>query len=373
MTDLQSILPLWRELEAAGSDYVLATVVAVEGSSYRKPGARMLLVQDGRRAGTVSGGCLEAEVARRAWWLTNSGPVVERYSTVEEDGDRPYGSGCGGIVHLLLERPQTARPVLESLEAEFKARRPLAVATVLDGPQLGLRAMASEADSEPNAPNELQRWAHWALERRTSFDRTILIDEAPTRLWVDYRPARPGLWIFSAGDDAKPLVHLAQELGWFVAVADGRSHLATRERFPTADDVRVLPIYDLPDSAPSHLSLRQTDAAVVMTHSFDQDSHILASLLGLGFSLDYLGVLGPQRRTREMLAEAARLLRLPDPLARVDRWLAKMHAPTGLDLGADTPATIALSIVAEIQKALTSSTGEPLNQIRADREIITRC
>src|SRR5271168_4148121 len=101
MTDLEHILPLWNELETAGADYVLATVVAVEGSSYRKPGARMLLAQDGRRAGTVSGGCLEAEVARRAWWLTASGSAIESYSTADDDGERPYGSGCGGIVFLL--------------------------------------------------------------------------------------------------------------------------------------------------------------------------------------------------------------------------------------------------------------------------------
>ena len=104
MTDLEHILPLWRELEASGADYVLATVVAVDGPSYRKPGARMLLAPDGRRAGTVSGGCLEAEVARRAWWLTETGPAVERYSTVEDHGDRPYGSGGGGVVFILLER-----------------------------------------------------------------------------------------------------------------------------------------------------------------------------------------------------------------------------------------------------------------------------
>src|ERR1700690_3858014 len=112
MTDLEHILPLWRELESAKADYVLATVVAVEGSSYRRPGARMLLSQDGRRAGTVSGGCLEAEVASRAWWLTEAGPVVMRYSTIADDGDMPYGSGCGGIVHILLERRQTAGPLL---------------------------------------------------------------------------------------------------------------------------------------------------------------------------------------------------------------------------------------------------------------------
>ncbi len=87
MTDLEQILPLWRELEASGAEYVLATVVRVEGSSYRKPGARMLLVADGRRAGTVSGGCLEAAVAKKAWWLTENGPVVQSYSTLEDDGE----------------------------------------------------------------------------------------------------------------------------------------------------------------------------------------------------------------------------------------------------------------------------------------------
>src|SRR5215469_3745759 len=140
MTDLGSILPLWRQLENSGVDYVLATVVAVEGSSYRKPGARMLLTPDGRRAGTISGGCLEAEVARRAFWLTSSGPVVERYSTQEDDGDRPYGSGCGGVVYLLLERRGTAAPLMRTLSAAFNARMPIAVATVLDGPHIGARA-----------------------------------------------------------------------------------------------------------------------------------------------------------------------------------------------------------------------------------------
>src|SRR5947208_16829586 len=117
MTDLENILPLWHALEACGADYVLATVVDVDGPSYRKPGARMLTARDGRRAGTVSGGCLEAEVAKRAWWLTDSGPLVGRYSTVADDGDVPYGSGCGGGVYVLLERRAAAAPLLQELEA----------------------------------------------------------------------------------------------------------------------------------------------------------------------------------------------------------------------------------------------------------------
>jgi len=375
MTDLEHILPLWHELESAGADYVLATVVETEGSSYRKPGARMLLAQDGRRAGTISGGCLEAEVARRAFWLTSAGPAVERYSTAEDDGDMPYGSGCGGVVHLLLERKATAGPLLASLETAFHARMPIAIATILEGPQIGKRALAAGSltidgalQSQPDPA--FQYLADLALEQRTSSDQTVLLGDTPTRVWVDYRAARPGLWIFSAGDDAKPLLAFARELGWFVAVADGRSHLATRERFPAAGEVRVLPINDLPAAAPQHLTLRPTDAAVVMTHSFEQDSRVLASLLALPFPLAYLGVLGPQRRTRELLAAAARLLHLPDIDDQVERWLSQLHAPTGLDLGSDTPASIALSILAEIQKAIHAATGKPLREVRTAKEIV---
>jgi xanthine/CO dehydrogenase XdhC/CoxF family maturation factor len=108
-----------------------------------------------------------------------------------------------------------------------------------------------------------------------------------------------------------------------------------------------------------------------MTHSFDQDSRILASLLALNVPPAYLGVLGPQRRTRELLAESARLLQIPATNDRIERWLAQLHAPTGLDLGAETPATIALSIVAEIQKSLQAASGLPLREVRAAREIPT--
>jgi xanthine/CO dehydrogenase XdhC/CoxF family maturation factor len=104
-----------------------------------------------------------------------------------------------------------------------------------------------------------------------------------------------------------------------------------------------------------------------MTHSFEQDSRIIASIFGDARKcpLAYIGILGPQRRTREVLAEAARLLRLANPEDRAEEWLAELHAPTGIDLGAETPATIALSILAEIQKVLNAATGKPLRQVRA--------
>jgi xanthine/CO dehydrogenase XdhC/CoxF family maturation factor len=283
------------------------------------------------------------------------------------------------VVYLLLERRTTAASLLTALEAAFKQRTPLAIATVLKGPHIAQRSFAGREDgagSGTNAANDLihiglHNLAELAFGRGASIEKKLVIDGAETRAWADYRAARPGLWIFGAGDDAKPLVHLARELGWFAGVADGRSHLAARERFRAADVVNTLPIADLPGTAAVHLDLRPTDAAVVMTHSFEQDSRILASLLALEFPLAYLGVLGPQRRTSELLAEAARLLNLPHPTDCAERWLAQMHAPTGIDLGAETPATIALSIVAEIQQTIAAASAQPLRKVRAATTIAT--
>jgi xanthine/CO dehydrogenase XdhC/CoxF family maturation factor len=348
----------------------------------------MLLTSDGRRAGTVSGGCLEAQVAKRAWWLTASGPVIQRQSTLEEDGDLPYGSGCGGIIYLLLERRATAAPLLHALEQAFEQRIPIAVANLLEGPLLGLRAFAGFSNAAPGisecmdteeshpgaVPPELQAFAESALERGTTIEKKVAIDGTELRAWVNWRAPRPGLWIFGAGDDAHPLLALARELGWFVVVADGRSHLATRERFPAAHEVHALSLPEFPPaqsvnqaaSQPSPLTnLRSHDAAVLMTHSFEQDSRILASLLALGTPPSYIGVLGPQRRTRELLAEAARLLNLPVTVAQIEHWLARLYAPMGLDLGAESPETIALSVIAEIQRSLTAATALPLRQVRA--------
>jgi xanthine/CO dehydrogenase XdhC/CoxF family maturation factor len=148
-------------------------------------------------------------------------------------------------------------------------------------------------------------------------------------------------------------------MGWFVTVADGRSNLATRTRFPDTHEV-----YPLPAGALAFPSLRSTDAAVLMTHSIHQDQRILGALLD--HELAYLGVLGPAKRTREMLFDIACERGLTDSSAesQAQRWMRDLHAPIGLDLGARTPAEIALEILAEVQKKLNSATGRPLSEIR---------
>jgi xanthine/CO dehydrogenase XdhC/CoxF family maturation factor len=306
-------------------------------------------------------------VANRAWWLTKDGPILKRYSTAADDGDRPYGSGCGGAVILLLERSATACVLLSAQDSAFKSRTPIAVATIVEGPQTAVRAVAESASASAQ-DESLTGLAELTFKRGKPMESVLNVDGAPAKVWCDFRPARTGLWVFGAGDDAQPLVRLAKELGWFVALADGRSHLATRERFPVADEVRVLKVKDLTGES-AHLlgPIQPKDVAVLMSHSFEQDSRVLGALLAGGVEAGYLGVLGPQSRTRELLAEAAAIAGLPQERIpdQVEEWLSHLYAPMGLDMGAEAPETIAFSILAEIQKVLTRATALPLREVRA--------
>ncbi len=342
MTDLERILALWCELESAGSDYVLTTVVGAEGPSYRKPGALMLITADGRRAGTVSGGCLEAEVASRAWWLTRDGPTIERYSTAGDDGDRPYGSGCGGAVILLLERSATAGALLSALDKAFRSRSCMAVATIVEGPRTGVRAIAGvestyygeRESSQACGPCTRARDSDGGLARRgRSADAGVVrLSACADRVVGVWRGRR------CAADGAP-----GEGMGWFVVLADGRSHLATRERFPLADEatrpsdqgafgpVRASP---RPNSAPRRRGCDEPQFRAGFLGA--------CSASGWWSRLCVISAcLGRRRRTRELLAEAAALAgivqeRIPE---QVEAWLARLHAPTGLDLGAESPET----------------------------------
>jgi len=366
MTDLEQILPLWHALRASGTEYVLATVVAVEGSGYRKPGAQMLIGADGRRAGTISGGCLEGEVARKAFWHTEQGPLVRRYSTRAEDGEVPYGMGCGGVVQLLLERSRTAERFLEHLEAGFEARTPLAVATVLEGGALGERAYFPAGQAGGAGETTLARLAEAGFGQQRGFHEPLRLESGATAaVRVEWYAARPGLHIFGAGDDVLPVARMARQLGWYVRVADGRSNLATAARFPMADAV-----WTLPSGKISVSGLCPTDAAVLMTHSLDQDQRVLQALLcrEIGCQIGYVGVLGPARRTREMVEAivADGGLTGPAAAAQTDAWMQGLHAPMGLELGGETPASIALEVMAEIQRALRGGSGRALREVRGD-------
>jgi xanthine/CO dehydrogenase XdhC/CoxF family maturation factor len=183
------------------------------------------------------------------------------------------------------------------------------------------------------------------MAKTASFNRTIEIEGHQVQLFAEYLAPPPALLVLGAGDDARPVVALARMMGWHVTVADARSQLATRERFPGANVVATL----TKNEALRGLDISMCDAAVVMTHSYEQDRALLLELLhgDAARGLPYIGILGARRRTRQLVKEAAESL----GLGFAD-CMARLHSPVGLSLGATTPETIALSIVAEIQSAI---------------------
>ena len=321
---------MWR----AGQGSVLVTLVRVDGSSYRRPGARVLVGHAGTGyagtgyAGTISGGCLEAEVVRKAAWLARDGAAVERYSMLFDDtADVPFGLGCGGTVDLLFEPLGTPEgdALLLALEMAL-AGQGSTVVHFMPGGGRGLRRLVLGEQGEvvfasTGLSAEKIACARGLMEGGEYEGRFVERLRSPQRLFV-----------LGAGDDAKPLVTLASELGWDVVVADGRPQLARAERFPQA--VRV--------GGTEELGVRGEDAVVLMTHSYEQDRRLLAEVLP--HAPRYLGLLGSRHRSSLLISEAAAMLG-----ASVDSCCAKVFAPVGMDLGGDGPESIALAILAEAQ------------------------
>ena len=355
--EARSILALWDSALARGEEVAMATVVRVEGSSYRKPGARMLVTQSGQRAGTVSGGCLETEVARKIWWLTEQGPSIHRYAIgFDEDLEARFGLGCGGSVTLLLERGDVIEEVVDLLRASIDQRASGAIVTVI-GTNTWTFPIGTRVTLErPQAPRNpaLLPLASQVLQTRLSTFSTLMVQDSEVEVFAEYIAPPIGLFVFGAGDDVLPVVNLARQMGWHVSVADSRADRAVPQRFPLADTVAVL------DSGDPLRQLRigSGDAAVILTHSYRQDGALLRALLPL--NLPYLGILGPVARTAQLISESAEAIGLP-----AGECMARTRSPIGLDIGATNSETIALSIISEVQAVLSSRGGGPLRLSQA--------
>lgn len=305
---------------------VLATLVSVEGSSYRRPGARLLVRPDFVRIGSISGGCLEEDVIARAAGVFATGePDGVIYDTTSEnDVVWGVGLGCHGVVRVLLEKLSPQPPWAVALAANFKQRRTTALAITHGG------------------------------EHRTLWGtRLAAPGDCPDRdaLFLEMVPPPHALVIFGAGDDAQPLARLAKELGWQVTVADPRAAFATRERFQDVNTLLVAPA----DTLVSRANPGPDALAVVMTHHYVHDVPILRDLLPR--PLAYLGLLGPRKRAERIMDDLAAA-----GLDLTAAQRARLHAPVGLDLGADSPEQVALSIVAEIHATLSGRNAKPLRE-----------
>jgi xanthine dehydrogenase accessory factor len=357
MKELREILKAYRSLEQQGKQTALATVVAVSGSSYRRPGARMLMTIDGPVAGGVSGGCLETDVFQRACLVMEQGKAdLVTYDTTE-DGDIVFGVGlgCRGVIQILIEPLLGPRPDFKFLAGLIEQRERGVCAMVFRSEdnsvaRIGERLLLSEAGDIHNGLNdsELARRvladAQSALTSGKSRTKEYAVADGSVEVWIETLLPPQSLVIFGAGHDAPPLVRLAKELGWHVSVVDPRPAYATAARFPQADAVHAVPLQE----ALSQVTIDARTAVVLLTHNYPQDLTLLEQLLPR--PLAYLGVLGPKRRTERLLGD------LPAAL-RTDEDLANLHSPVGLDIGADSPELIALSILAEIQAVTAGRPG----------------
>lgn len=302
----------------SGRKAVLATIVAVQGPAYRRAGASAVIAEDGEIIGAISAGCLDSDIRENALQvIAGAPPRLLHYNTgTPEDLLMGTGSGCGGSIHVLIA------PVPDGVLSSVVSRLTLGEAAVI----------ATEVEPGP-------RMGAWHLGASdTGF---VLHVQPPITLLI-----------CGAGDDARPLVQYAAAAGFRVVVCDHRPAWVTPERFPTAHQTVICECTTLP----TQLSLPAGSYAVLLTHQFERDMAHLEALLER--PLAYIGLLGARERSAKLIGQL--LTDRPDLYHAVR---AKLHAPVGLDIGADGPAEIALSIAAELVAHRAGRPGTSLSAI----------
>jgi xanthine/CO dehydrogenase XdhC/CoxF family maturation factor len=364
MTIERSIIEAAARLRRTGESHLVATVVRTQGSAYRRPGARMLLTQFRWITGSVSGGCLEGDIASKGWWRTRDGePVVVTYDSRlpehadDDDVRSAFGLGCDGVVEVMLERGNTPGRIdpLDVADRCVRTQKRGAVATVIHSrvgnAKIGHR-VAIIHGSEPQADASLDEVLRLAMQADCqaaiasgeSAIRTYNSERGSVDVLVEVILPPPRAFIFGTGHDAVPLVAIMKTLGWDVSVCTSQSRVATRQRFGMADEILV------GTHAEIAARIDECDRAValVMSHHYETDRANVGMLLTT--SACYIGVLGPRTRSAKLFSD---LEVQPD---------ARVHAPVGLELGAETPQEIALAITAEAQSVLTRAPASNLRE-----------
>jgi xanthine dehydrogenase accessory factor len=342
MRELRQIIAAFESLCREQRAAALATVVRVDGSAYRRPGARMLIAADGQSWGGVSGGCLERDVARLGRQLIaepDSPAMIRWYETTEDDAfdaSQPGPSlGCGGAIQILIERVAADCPgPLATITRVLHERKSAHIATLIstgassprrwiyfDNQWLSRHAAAPYSTVIENALAEMsQSIQHLRLEEGPETLDVLLERIAPPQPLV----------IFGDGSDVGPVVELAKMLGWHISLVSRQSEDGLRNRFPGIDAIY--------SEDRAGVALTADAAVLVMTHNVRRDAAALR--LAVSQNCAYIGALGPKRRTQRLLQS----------LPGLDSQ--KVFAPVGLDIGAESSEEIALAAIAEIQSVL---------------------
>jgi xanthine dehydrogenase accessory factor len=379
MKEINSIIRAFLNNQEKKEKLFLATVVNVQGSTYRQPGARMLITSSGKIVGTISGGCLENDVVEHTRLMTDDQTKVITYDTnAEEDITWGFGLGCNGVVDILIERIYHDDPFnpLAFINQCLSDRKPGIIASVFNvsgninislGAHLTVNSdgLVNSNISEPVINNALKKDAVLALQSQSSSFHKYQFLSGEVNVFIEFIQPLPSLMIFGAGRDAVPVAEFAKALGWQVSIFDCRGLEVTKERFTMADEI----ILTRREILCQQLSINDYSVAVVMTHNYFDDLEVLKVLLPS--DIKYLGCLGSRQRITKLLADVQEVIGEFKP-----EQLTKFYAPVGLDIGADTPESIALSMVAEIQAILKNRDGgflkyrkESINQRNKIEEI----
>ncbi|MEO7975578.1 XdhC family protein [Flavobacterium sp.] len=360
MKEISEILKAYSEAKNSGKKTALATVVKVEGSSYRQPGARMLVTEDGSLTGAISGGCLEGDALRKALLSINQQQnKLITYNTSNDD-DKEIGLqlGCNGIVHILFEYIDDTvlnnpMHLLQQLELE---RKEAVIGTVFSlkrqAVQLGTMFFYRDNSAflyQDEVALRLDSDIKQVIKYKASAVKKME-DDNQNEILIEYVPSSVSLVIGGAGNDVQPLVKMASLLGWEVTVIDGRATHAVKNRFPDAKNVCMAKPEDFLEI---NKNIDDHNFFVLMTHNYKYDLAVLQLLLET--SCRYIGILGPKSKLNRMFDDLSNKGIELNP-----KMLNRIYGPIGLDIGAETSEEIALSIVAEIKAVMNGKNGTSL-------------
>jgi len=357
--DLKTIVAECRKVDFTTRKAAIATVVRVRGSSYRSPGARMLITDDGRWVGSISGGCLEGDALRKARQvMMRKLPMTVTYDTREESNQNlGIGLGCNGVIDVLIEPVdlQDAANPIAFFESILRMNVPVALATVFDGNQktcIGNKLLITPGNSAiHNIVDELlvhpvTRDLLDVFESKKSEVKEYTLNETEAHVFVELIQPAVSLIIFGGGFDARPVSQLAKSLGWEVMITDECvAHIAPIF-FPDADRLSLCQR----NYIDRDFTITPYTACVLMSHNYEYDRDVLKKLINT--ETPYIGILGPRKRFDKMLKEFSEL---GVEVSREDHH--RIHSPIGLDIGAEAPDEIAVSIIAEIQSKFTNRSG----------------
>lgn len=363
MKELKDIVNAFDKADKIGLQTALATVVHVEGSSYRRAGARMLITEDGQLTGAISGGCLEGDALRKARLvMAQNKPMLVTYDTTDDDDAKlGVGLGCNGIIHILIE-PIFAKKQdnpINLFKLFLSKREPVVLVTLFtmnnkQAAQPGTCLLLNKDERiigefpDDEIKDALLTDAKNVLVNGNSVTKTYLYGDKFT-CFIELMQPAVSLVIFGAGNDAIPLVQIAATLGWLIYMVDGRSNYAIPERFPLAEKI----IISKPENVLPQIIIDERTVIMLMTHNYNYDQCVLKQLLSL--SISYIGILGPKKRLQRMLDEFA-----DEGVKITSEQLESVFGPAGLDIGSENADEIALSIIAEMQAVLKKRAGTSL-------------